>query len=46
MEAIELETTHAVGGGLTIESWLAGLIRDGWLERQAMVSARLGETFG
>ncbi len=46
MEAIDLEVAHAVGGGITIDSWLAALIRDGWLERQGIVMPHLGDDFG
>ena len=45
MDAIDLERADAVGGGMAIDTWIAGLMRDGCLEPQGAPVRRPGETF-
>lgn len=45
MEAIDFELAHAVGGGTTLDNFLAALARNESIERIATVTSRRGEVF-
>lgn len=45
MEALDREWAEAVGGGTTLDSFLAALARDGALARNGSVTGRMGEVF-